>query len=124
MPYSVSFDSERNIVNVCVSGLASKEDHFAARDEALLLCKENNCTKLLVDLHELNTSNISTLGCFKFGERLAETSPTVQIAHILPIDNRAKMDVKFTADVEANRGRPNGVFETIEEARRWLQGIT
>lgn len=120
MPYAVTYNQADAIVNVQVSGAATKADHYAARDEALRLCQAHKCTKILVDLRALDTHAISTMGCFTFGESLARTSPVVWIAHVLPSEARAREDVRFTSTVESNRGKPTGEFETLEEARAWL----
>ena len=120
MPCKVSFDKNNDIINVQISGKVTHDDHIAARDEALGLCKKNECYKLLVDLSELNTIRSTTMDCFEFGEELAETTPFMQIAHVLPADMKSRKDIRFTANVEANRGKSSKVFETIDEARKWL----
>ncbi|UCE59245.1 MAG: hypothetical protein JSU63_17595 [Phycisphaerales bacterium] len=124
MPYNVDFDETDRIVIVQVSGAASRDDHHRARDEAWRLCRENGCSKALIDLRELNTSRASTLSCFTFGESVSQTAPNVRLAHVLPTDVKSKNDVKFTSTVEANRGLATGEFDSIEEAKRWLLGAT
>ena len=116
----VSFDQQNGIVKIQISGESTKEDHYAARDEALRMCQEKRCSKLLVDLRKLNTKRFSVIGCFSFGESVSMKSPDVQIAHVLPKDTKSREDVKFTSTVEANRGKSTGEFETIEEAKNWL----
>jgi hypothetical protein len=120
MPYEVSFDKIERIVKVRVSGPATRDDHFSARNEALRLCQENRCSRLLVDLHELNTEHVSTGGCFTFGESVVRSLPGIRLAHVLPKDARSREDVKFTSTVEANRGGLVREFDGIEEARGWL----
>jgi hypothetical protein len=120
MPYTVAFSEKDGIVYVRISGATSKEDHYAARDEAFRLCQQHGCARLLVDLRELDTSEFSTTRCFAFGESTARTPPYARIAHVLPPSGKSRADVRFTSTVEANRGKPTGEFETTEEARRWL----
>ena len=124
MPYEVSFDEDQGIVNVRVSGTATRDDHYGARDEAFWLCQQNGCSKLLVDLRELDTSGISTTGCFTFGVALSKTAPEVRIAHVMPANDKSSEDVEFTSSVAANRGKSTGEFKTVEEARKWLNEST
>ena len=53
--YKVFFDESDRIVKVVMSGKATHEDHLAARNEASHLCGEKNCSKLMVDLSNLDT---------------------------------------------------------------------
>lgn len=120
MPYAISFEMPDMIVTVRVSGEASHDEHYAARDEAMRVCQEKHCSKLLVDLRELNTAHSSIIDCFSFGESLAQIAISLSIAHVLPKDAKSKADVRFTSTVEANRGITSREFETIDEARKWL----
>jgi hypothetical protein len=120
MPYSVSFDDKDGIVYVTISGPAVKDDHYAARDEAFQLCQDNTCSRLLVDLRDLDARAVSVMGCFTFGEALAKSSLHLRIAHVLPTDTKSAAHVIFTSTVEANRGKSTGEFKTIEKARQWL----
>ncbi len=120
MPYSVSFNKDDGIITIRVSGKVHHDEHFAAYEEALRLCQEHMCSRMLVDLRELNTSRSSTVGCFLFGESVAKASTCLRIAHVMPADAKSKEDVEFTSTVEANRGVLTGMFETIDEAKNWL----
>lgn len=78
---------------------------------------------MLGDLHKLDTEKSSTTECFEFGEALAQgdIATATRIAHVLPKDNpKSVKDVRFTATVDANRGRITGLFKTIDEAKQWL----
>ena len=118
--HKVSFDEDAGIVLVRIVGSAIHEEHCAARDEAVRLCQDKRCSKLLVDLRELATERSSTMSCFSFGESLAGVPLRLRIAHVLPADAGSAKDVKFTSAVEANRGQLTGEFNTVEEARQWL----
>ena len=118
--YSLSFDETDVIITVKVSGTPTHEDHCVVRDEALQLCRDKHCSKLLVDLRELNTQQSSTMNCYAFGESLARLFPGICIAHVLPVSIKSKKDIKFTSTVEANRGAITGDFEDIVKAREWL----
>jgi len=120
MSFIISFDPNDGIVTAKVSGKATHDEHYAARDEALRICRENDCINLLVDLRELLTDRSSAMDCFAFGESFAQMSPKARIAHVLPIDAKSREDVKFTSDVCANRGLLTREFETVDQARSWL----
>ncbi|MBN1764103.1 MAG: hypothetical protein JW860_02505 [Sedimentisphaerales bacterium] len=120
MPYEVIYNESDGIVGVRVWGEATENEHYAAREEAFRLCREHDCIRLLVDLHELSTKHSTVNGCFSFGESLAKISPGIRIAHIMPTDSLSIKDVRFTTTVEANRGVQTCSFNTAEEARTWL----
>ena len=124
MPFTVSFDQEGGIVTVRVSGEATHSDHRAALEGAQRLCRENDCSRMLVDLRELNTRLSSTLSCYSFGESVAQACPGARIAHVLPVDAESRGDVEFVSTVETNRGTLTGEFASVEEARNWLLGRT
>ena len=124
MAYSVSYDEENGIVHVAFSGSAVKEDHYAAFDEALRLSGEHACLRLLVDLSSLCTSSISTMESFDIGVAVAKTPLNLRVAHVFPAHAKARENVRFASNVEANRGRTTGEFETIERARNWLLSVT
>ena len=120
MSYSVFFDGKSGIVNVCISEAPTKEDHYAAHQEAMHLCRENNVSNILVDLSDLNADSYSIAGCHEFGISIAQASLDMKIAHVLPADPKSSELVSFTSVVEFNRGVMAGEFKAIEEARRWL----
>lgn len=123
-PYKVTFDQKKGIVVVQVSGKVGHEEHCAARDEALALCQEKGCTKILIDLRTLNTIRSSTTDCFAFGKSLAQVSPRLRFAHVMPVDAKSKQDVRFTSTVVVNRGAASQEFETVAEAVKWLADET
>jgi hypothetical protein len=120
MAYRVFVDKDNAMVNVSVSGRASKAEHMAARDEALRLCREDGCLRLLVNLSDLDTEGVSITNCFDFGESLARAKPRVVIANILPKKAKSRQDVRFTSTVASNRGLISREFDTAEEAKSWL----
>ncbi|MBN1305197.1 MAG: hypothetical protein JXA13_12245 [Anaerolineales bacterium] len=124
MPYTVSFDEKDNVIGVRVSGDATREQHYAALNEALQLCQQNRCGRLIVDLRALDTTHFSITGCFTFGESLSEKPALLKIAHVMPTDKKAREDVRFVSTVEANRGVLTSEFETVEDAREWLLSET
>ena len=120
MPHKVSFDQKDGIVYVTFSVSALRADHYAAFDAASRLCQEHACSRLLVDFSGLCSSNLSTTDSFCFGEAVAESPTYLKIAHVLPKHPKANENVRFASNVEANRGKTTGEFQTVEEARNWL----
>jgi len=120
MPWSAAFDDASGVVSIKVSGQAQPAEHWAAQNEAMRLCREKRCSRLLVDLRELSTVLSTTMDCLDFGQELARKAPPLRIAHVVPGDARSKADVRFTSTVEANRGVVAREFATVEEARAWL----
>ncbi|MBN2143481.1 MAG: hypothetical protein JW774_02550 [Candidatus Aureabacteria bacterium] len=121
MPYSVSFDEKMGIIGVAVSSPCEKQDHYDAMNRTLELCREHACSRILVDLRHLNTKQFTVTGCYHFGRTLAEQGVPCKIAHVLPDDGKSKEKVTFTSLVQMNRGVASCVFETMEDAREWLQ---
>jgi len=122
MPYVVSVDEtdENVIVSVRVFGLAAHDDHFSARDEAFRVCQEKHCSRLLVDLSELNTAQSNLMDCYDFGKSLVRAPQGLRVAHINPRDIKSREHVMITALVAANLGVNGKHFEKRDEARAWL----
>jgi len=123
MSYQIFFNEKDGIVHVVFSGTATKEDHYSALTAAIKLCDEKKTSKLLVDFSDLNLSNLSTLDCFSFGESVAGIEKEIHIAHVLSRHSKARENIRFASDVEANRGKMTGEFENIEDATTWLCSI-
>ena len=117
--YRVSFDEDEAIVRVRMVGKASHEDHCAAQDDAVQLCLDKKCQKLLVDLRELSTELSSTASCILFAESLAKAQQ-LRIANVLPVDSKSAEDVRFVSTITSFHGHSAKVFSNMEEARQWL----
>jgi hypothetical protein len=120
VPFQVSYDSDDQIIILRVSGDIPDEEHYTARAEAIRLCRENHCGRMLVDLRELSTTQITVSNSYAFGKSVAEEISSLKLAHVLPQDSKASADVLFTSTVEANRGVNVRQFGSMEEARNWL----
>ena len=118
--YRVSFDEDEAIVRVRMVGKATHEDHCAAQDDAVQLCLDKKCQKLLVDLRELSTELSSTANCILFAKSLAKRPMQLRIANVLPVDSKSSEDVKFISTIASIRGHSTKVFSNMEEARQWL----
>ena len=122
MSYHSAYDEQARIVRVTASGEVGKGDHYAAWNAALLLCRQHSCNKLLVDLRALSVNCFTVMECYDFGEAVSSTPDSICIAHVLPLSPKVRENVQFASDVQANRGKTIGDFETIEEAAKWLLG--
>ncbi len=122
MPYKVSYDKKDKIVLVRVFGEATHEDHHSAQNDCFWLCKENKCTRVLIDFHDLDTKRSSAGDCFDSGEYAAQAdiAPSTRFAYVLPTDPKSIEDVKFAATVAENRGRISSLFDTVKQAKHWL----
>ena len=115
---TIIFDAEHEFVDVRVSVESTREDRSTLRDIALQLCKEKNCSRLLVDLRKMNPSTVSTtMQSCRFGEELAKKSRGIYIAHVLGNDNKTNDKAYFASTVATNRGASTMEFNSIEEAK-------
>lgn len=123
MPYEVSSDQDNKMVIARVSGPVTREEHRAAREEALKLCSDLGFKRLLVDLHDLKTENIVTSeSAFSFGKDTArdERTKEICIAHVMPKEVLARLDVQYAASSSEIHGKAIGEFGTFVEAKEWL----
>lgn len=63
MSYAVSYERE-GFVLVSVMSPCTREDHYAALDQAISLCEQNDCSRLLVDLSKFSIETFSAIRCF------------------------------------------------------------
>ncbi len=89
----------------------------------MALCKEHNCLKILGE--NFTTEELSTMDAFNHLDILALVGLTPQ--HRVAWVNHVKEAARGLEFVETvvvkNRGLANGkLFQTIEEAKRWLLG--
>lgn len=120
MSFYTSYDSDQGIVTVRFGDRTTRRDHYSARDEALRLCREHDCSLILVDLRNLDTHHYTVAGLFRFGESAAGVLRGLWIAHVLPSDIHSREDVVFTTSVASNRGALMAQFDNVEEATQWL----
>jgi len=123
MSYDISYDEKENIIQLHFFGIDTKDEHYAALDEACQICTEYNCKKLLVDLSEMEIKPIlrNVFGCFQFGDYVSKKMVGFKIAHVMPKIVTDVKDVQFISNVEHNRGVNCREFLTIEDALQWLK---
>lgn len=121
MSYHASYNDENEVVKLQIIGLDKKEDHYKALKEVCQLCKDNNCSNLLVDLRKMDEKTRDGFGCFNFGMAVVNKLRRIKIAHVYPSNLKSRGDVRFISTVEQNRGVITNEFNTIEEALKWFK---
>jgi hypothetical protein len=123
MPYQVAYDDQAAIVRVTVQGSVGHDAHRTARAEAARLCRAHGCKRLLVDLHDMISSqDSSTMSCFDFGAgyQRAGFPAGTRISHVMPQDPQAFEKVDLATTVALNRGVSIRNFHALQEAETWL----
>ena len=123
MPYQATYEDQTGIVIIRVYGSVPHVEHEAARNDAVRLCNEHHCKRLLVDLRDLAANkDVSITSCFIFGAEYEniEMPPATRIAHVMPTDSIAFDNVDFATTVAVNRGGLLQNFKSIAEAEAWL----
>jgi hypothetical protein len=119
--YSVKYDGVLGVVVALVYGKALHSDHIAAREEAKCICRDKQCLKLLVDLRRLDTENSTSLDCFMFGRTMANAMSGLRVAFVIPSDNKAINDLRFTLKVGEHPDILCAEFTSNDVAIDWLQ---
>ena len=120
MSYTIDYDKKMNIVVLKHHGIAVPEDHYNAKNEVQRMCREKNCSRLLVDLRDLTGEKVTIIGCYEFGENLAEKLRNIKIANVLPEESAFTEEVSFISTVAVNRGVTIEVFKDADLALKWL----
>ncbi len=122
--YVVSYDKDLNIIETICRGTVTTETLSSTSDKSTELSLKNNCFKFLVDLSNCNLQA-------SFADAFRQTASYKQepqyrqvsrIAVILPkqMDPQAQEKVIFYKDVAAEENWAVELFETREEALKWL----
>lgn len=125
MPYEIAPLKTENVVRLRVFGATHLPELDAASSEALAMCRNNRCRKMLVDLKEMETSRfVSTIDWYEFGKRFARQGSRIKlrVAFVAPVEAAALRDVRFISSVIANRGIINRELPHRKMALAWLMG--
>jgi hypothetical protein len=120
MPYRVIVNEGEGIVYVNVSGQLTQSERIASFYESLRICKSKGCFAILVNLTDLDVALCSAADAAALGQHIADTSPRIPTALVLPMDPTSKVDVTYTMLVAENRGGMIRQFDTVEAAKKWL----
>jgi hypothetical protein len=63
------------------------------------------------------------MDCYAFGETVAGIKQRICIAHVLSKNPEARQNIRFTSDIEVNRGKMTREFDKVEDAKAWLRSI-
>ena len=123
MSFEIGIDRDNQTVIARVSGRAAHEEHKKAREEAARSCIDNGFKRLLVDLRNANTADITADLAFEFGGLLAsdERLKDVRTAHVMPKEYVSRIDVDFATCIAEIKGKATSKFIILEEAIQWLK---
>ena len=124
MSFKIEIDRNSQMVILRVSGREELDKHRQICDRAVQECFDNGFKRLLTDLRNLDTSNITSFEAgVEFGDFFAhdERLNDVKIAQILPTEALAHIDIDFSASIAEIKGKTMGRFKTIEGAISWLK---
>ena len=120
MPYRITVNEGEGIVCVNVSGQLQQSERIASFYESLRLCQSKGCFAILVNLTDLDVALCSAADAAALGQHIADKSPRIPTALVLPVDPTSKVDVTYTMLVAENRGGMIRQFDNVEAATKWL----
>jgi hypothetical protein len=124
--YDVSVDERGRILQIRLANAVPFEEHLAARERVLELCRQHSLRRILVDARELKGPVLpTTLDLFEFGSTwpVLGRKYSVRLAGVLPEDPQVRQWLSFGEQVGANRGFHTASFENVEQARAWLLSV-
>ena len=124
--YSVYVDERGRILQVRLEEPMPFEEHLAARERALELCRQHRFHRILVDARALKGPVLpTTLDLFEFGSAwpVLAGEYSIRLAGVLPQDPQVRQWLSFGESVGANRGFHTASFENVEQARAWLLSV-
>jgi hypothetical protein len=119
MPESVSVMKNRDIIQITSWGHITREDMQATTQEIMALCRENEFTKIFVDMRKAEKLP-GTEALFEVAVNSRNLSNN-QIKTAVLVSEAVKADRKFAEDVAVNRGSVEKIFDTKVEALAWLE---
>jgi hypothetical protein len=93
-------------------------EFFDSIDNAFKICKEKNYHKLILDIFDINFTEIRVIDKFLAGEKIAELfKSSNKVAVLAP----KKFHDNFTEVVAANRGSLLKAFDEKKDAIKWIR---
>lgn len=119
MPEEAFFDESHRAITVCSWGHVTLEDMIEARNEVLRLADKHNVGLCLIDARAQTSvpSDTEKLELVKHFQ--SSSSPRLRVA-LVPGD-ATYTDNRALETFATNRGENIKLFDTIDEARAWLQ---
>lgn len=122
MGYEIGIDERRGIAEIRLFREMAHSAHLRARRELLESCRTRGIRKILVDAADL-TATPTAMDLFEFGAGWSDIAKggALTVAGIAPRDAGAREQWRFGETVAMNRGLVTRAFDTVENARAWLE---
>jgi hypothetical protein len=122
MPVSIGYQPDKRAVVIVSTGTVTLDELGCQSPLAVYLLKQHSATRMLVDYRDAQVQ-VSTLDVYALPERYEALglSRSVRIAVVLPRGLDDTELFEFYTDVTHNRGYMTRLFESVEDAQRWLE---
>jgi hypothetical protein len=119
MAYDIFIDVKDGYLQVVVRGVSSLPDNIDLQKRVAQACKENKCTRVMVDIRELkNPTSITEI--YQFGKNAEQNLRNVSIkAAVLHDEDRTEHE-SFLETTMKNRGVNLRSFLSEKDALKWL----
>ena len=127
MPHTVIYNSELHIVESKLQGDMTLREVDEILTDIAKIAKEKNCRLIFTDFTEVSRK-VSILEIYELPDRIRNVFTSFGI-HI-SLHKRANVIAKdwddyiFHENVMVNRGQIEKVFTDVDQAKKWLLGIT
>ena len=123
MPYTTLIDEKQGIIETTLTGLATAQDIIEIMKQDVEIAISKKCYYWINDFSEAEY-DMSTFEIYDFPKelmRLAERlGPERYRIKRAIVSSRIDENQKFAQLVSVNRGQSLGLFDSIEEARKWI----
>jgi hypothetical protein len=119
MSYTLTISQEDDYLHAIVTGANTKENVMSYLQTLQRECLVRNCFRVLIE-ERLEGPRLRTMDVYQIASEGGR--PRMTVREIAYVDMNAEGDLmKFAETVAANRGLPVRVFQSVDEARTWLQ---
>ncbi len=120
MPYSVTYDEETACVFVSVEGELNLSLFDNIASEVMQCIKEYGCKRILNDLRQAKPVK-SVVDIYSMPERAVQIGIAHTVKRALVVSGTAS-EFRFLETVFINQGNIVQMFNSIDDAKRWLLG--
>jgi hypothetical protein len=119
--HHLTLKDRKGLLHVLITGEQdSYEKTLAAVTEIASLCRKRGLTKVLVE-HQVG-GRLSTLEVFKIGSQLPGLYDGIYVGFVIHT-TEVPDNPRFIQDVARNRGAMGRLFQTLQEAEKWLRSL-
>jgi hypothetical protein len=118
-PYTLEMVPDSKIALFRWVGPITLEDRLSNLRMIEEFASQHDVHGVIADARE-EISQLSSLQMFEFASKIPELSPSVKWAVVL---QRGDEETIFAGGIAAAEGAPIQLFETIEEAKAWLEAM-